>query len=536
MPIEDVDYLIANSEPQSLLFFVDSANRNKQIYPNPNYYVYEFPETLRNVFHFEILDSAIPCSMFNLDFNNDSFAYCQIFSRDVFDKTYFSDIFIELQQDPNFKLIFNKSEDADIFICNDQVAFDYVKNLNASSSNTIMFIKHVLTSPYVTPVKGSSYYINDLEFVYFTYQAYTYSVPRTDPVANLILLGGFTFTNGNTFTYFDYTYVDDTTYVDILTDLSTTIYNRKADPTSTTYDTATMKMSSYYIANVYTKFERGIYSMVDLQTYLNTVFKTVCTSTRFYNYFPTASWFSVQQSSVYGTITRQSKFKFSYNEDFPFIFDMKKSSSGEVLGFNTLPTITENTFYQVLENLDNDYLFMSLPSTNPTTGSVSNYIIAPGVINLQGARFILLRSPEIESHMYNSFAYSQQCPGIAYLKMAAGSMDVTHLRYDFVSLSRKPFHPIGKLPRITLKFELPSGELYDFKGIDHNLFLQVKVYTVKNRPQLDKYLLNQNYNPDILTYQFGDNDDESNSEASQPNSEIIQKQLKYDYNDDRSES
>jgi hypothetical protein len=70
MPIEDVNYLLRNSQKESALFFIDSTKRNRQFYPTPAEYVIDLEEPVRNVFGIDILDATIPNSMYNVDVHN----------------------------------------------------------------------------------------------------------------------------------------------------------------------------------------------------------------------------------------------------------------------------------------------------------------------------------------------------------------------------------------------------------------------------------------------------------------------------------
>jgi hypothetical protein len=77
-----------------------------------------------------------------------------------------------------------------------------------------------------------------------------------------------------------------------------------------------------------------------------------------------------------------------------------------------------------------------------------------------------------------------------------------NLRFDFVNITRKPFHPIGKLAKLTLAFETKTGELYDFKGVDHVLLLSIRYYAPKHVTRLPISRLNPYYTPNILEYQL----------------------------------
>ncbi|QOI90184.1 hypothetical protein QKU58_gp147 [Pyramimonas orientalis virus] len=70
MPIEDIDFLYQNSTKENMIIFVDSAKRNKQLYPSPAEFQIEFTEPFNFVYGIEILDTTIPRTMFMIEENN----------------------------------------------------------------------------------------------------------------------------------------------------------------------------------------------------------------------------------------------------------------------------------------------------------------------------------------------------------------------------------------------------------------------------------------------------------------------------------
>ena len=75
MSIEDIKYLKANSIKQTYTFLIDSNERDRNIYSNPNNYVIEFSAPFRNIIAMEIIDASIPRTMYNVDIENNSIYY-----------------------------------------------------------------------------------------------------------------------------------------------------------------------------------------------------------------------------------------------------------------------------------------------------------------------------------------------------------------------------------------------------------------------------------------------------------------------------
>lgn len=125
-------------------------------------------------------------------------------------------------------------------------------------------------------------------------------------------------------------------------------------------------------------------------------------------------------------------------------------------------------------------------------------IVPPGIVNLSGIAYIVLRCREIEDSIFRSNQFGKQ--GLGVFKLAGGVNDVTHLRFDFATFLRKPFHPISKLSRLTFRFERPDGQLYDFKGVNHMFVLSINFFAPESKTGFDAFTLNPSYTPDYMEY------------------------------------
>jgi hypothetical protein len=155
--------------------------------------------------------------------------------------------------------------------------------------------------------------------------------------------------------------------------------------------------------------------------------------------------------------------------------------------------------------------------------SYKRFSLTPaGRVSLVGERFIILRCPEIESQLSGSYAYGSHSPGLALFKL--GVLGYADARFDFSSINYKEFHPIGKLEKLHLRFETSNGDVYDFKGVNHNLLIVVKFL----RPAIDEpnnnyYPLNTNYNPSYIDYMKNQNDILNNEESDEDEIDFLQK-------------
>lgn len=164
-----------------------------------------------------------------------------------------------------------------------------------------------------------------------------------------------------------------------------------------------------------------------------------------------------------------------------------------------------------------------------------NRIQTPGMINLTGERLITLKSKNIEEHL-NKNESGTSSIGIALFKV--GSSGYTDNRLDFTNFKPKDFHPIGKLTHLDFRFEIDDNQLYDFKGVNHNLLVNIKYYVPNKILDNMNYTLNSNYNPDFITYKRTqyEKDDESEEELNELSknfrANFLEKEKDYEYSSD----
>nr|WRJ69550.1 hypothetical protein TetV2_00101 [Oceanusvirus sp.] len=209
-----------------------------------------------------------------------------------------------------------------------------------------------------------------------------------------------------------------------------------------------------------------------------------------------------------GNYNRQRKINFS--SIFRFWFDMGKSTITDLIGFSSLAFENQSSYspYRIGNNLRVFEAAIVGTAYSLTT---------PGIITLLGERLIVLRCPQIEEHAYPSYSHSSNGAGLGIFKLY--DTTIAHLRFDFTKLSRLDFHPIGKLSKIKLRFERIDGKLYDFKGVDHHLFLNIKFLNPRNERSLPPAhsRLNPDYDPNTLRYQINQQRelDESDTESDE---------------------
>ena len=158
--------------------------------------------------------------------------------------------------------------------------------------------------------------------------------------------------------------------------------------------------------------------------------------------------------------------------------------------------------------------------TSHPVNTVSYEITSPGVINLAADNYVILRCDEIENHMQGSYLANRTSPGLGILNINFEGYTSTNM--NFISLSQKEFHPIGKLSKLRFRFERRyTNELYDFKGANVSFVLSIKYLQAQSDiKEFNTYILNPEYMPNLQEYNsIYDNNSVNDDSLSSSNSE-----------------
>ena len=206
----------------------------------------------------------------------------------------------------------------------------------------------------------------------------------------------------------------------------------------------------------------------------------------------------------------------------PLIIDMKRSTLSENLGFDLFPTTNSPDRYisKLYTTTDSVLAKMFYSRTNATydveVSTENKYIItSPGIVYFIGNKYIILRCPEIEEHLYRSLSYSKNTLGLA--KIRVDSIGINSEKLTITKIPVREFHPIGKLSRMSIRFETTKGGLYDFKGLNHNIIFAIFYYepTQKNTPK--NSILNPEYKMNYLDYLYKQEEIEGESDDDNEN-------------------
>ena len=522
--MDDVDFMQEYSERNSAVFLVDSGSRNRTFFPGPSEYLIEFSEPIRNVFGMDILDASIPSTMYNIDFNNNRLRYyltqpvtdgyenlATVASdfTSAFDIMACSSAFTTAMDDSTAPYdVFLAAEDEWQAELQGRLQGDPMVRLQQERSSIIVItysIEHArLVTLLDTAVQAYGLETADLAAPSPPSSSSSPSLPNMAPAAvRTVMRDGVLYFKTRGIWYG----TADTHLQTIITERvsSSTSFDNicvllaDVTPTATSPTHDIVFTHSYNVAvnaanaAAQLSFLGGLGSTewrvtmrvleVELGNYnLGSLSATLSDGIG-------SLGFRIMSTSS-GNLEKQNMYMFA-NIASPFIFDMKNSTIAEVLGFDTLPQSPANT----ITLPTNRNLFVS-----SLAGSSNDFRLrAPGIVNLLGVRYLTLRCPEIEDHIHGSRAYGSHSTGIGVFKLPAPN-EVANLRFDFINLIRRPFHPLGRMPRLTFRFEFDNGVLYDFKGINHQILITVKYYSPPRAPRPIKSVLNPDYDPDYPSY------------------------------------
>ena len=207
-------------------------------------------------------------------------------------------------------------------------------------------------------------------------------------------------------------------------------------------------------------------------------------------------------------------FAFDQNTKYWVVFDAIQDRDiniyyNDILGKeSTLKLFNSEIGWFIIDNIDNTIYYQLCIKIDICDNY--NCIKSPGIYSLIGERYIVLRCKEIEENSFRSLAYTKHITGIA--KFTMGIVGYKEERFDYTSVPMREFHPIGKLSRLTFRFEISNGNLYDFKDVNHILTFSIKYLEPAGKVDFKKSIINTNYDGDFMKYQYTQEEQEEDSD------------------------
>ena len=625
MSIEDINYLKNNSIKQNYTFLIDSTDRDRDKFPNPNKYVVEFTVPFKNVIGMEIIDASIPRTMYNIDIENNLIYYYlgtneedNVIKNGVTEKIACNLIKYNCSYIDSYTLLENSGY---IELSNNINIYNIYANYVNTYGNETLIGGNELGITYSFKVKAEAIYNNDYSkdntYCIFSfvcnngcYQTNTNYTAMTVNVLKIIegelydiqfIIGDGTIEGDKNIianvdlseeVHICWTILENKWNIYISNNslslnivqqftvkktIKNVFYIKKyigrslsapitLNKTGNNYkgywnDGAKMYIKDFKIYNRELKTNeialcrnntiiKGLtiwYKLYDNDNdtknygeneYINyiNIFNKISIDTGDYTFKTFLLNYEEKEDSEIGFKKHSEPAELTNLIDIysrlPFILDMERSTIYENLGFdlyNSINPLYINDRYQYKSIYNTDRrmykMFHSIINTKLTKVIDNiefdkNIITSPGIVYLIGNKYIVLKCPEIEEHLFGSLSYSKYSLGLA--KFRVDNMGINSERLAITKLPIREFHPIGKLSRISLRFETNKGLLYDFKGVNHNIVFAIYYYEPKQNKFPEGSILNPEYKMNYIDYQYyeeeidGDSDDE-NEEYSRDN-------------------
>lgn len=565
MSIEDIDFLKKNSQKQSYIFLVDSKDRNKLAYPDASEYVVDFSVPFKNVIGLNLVDASIPRTMYNIDaYNNECrfFIHSSNYDLNTLDLSSFQTAVLE-PGDYTIQTLIVELNDKLTMHLNSNVAEPLVRITAESISNPPDLKNRLQFScpyPFLFNMKDSSIgetlgydgYVRMSEMQKTVFQR------NYDP----FLLDSYSGITSNTVIQ---TYKEAKKNLPLPTliawlqappyqlslNQATQLATRVA-PYAQNYQLfhsvdipfATLQTNPTELAaNTYTMFEgpRGVIRTLSLADFkigqrfyvpykTNLVRIYVALQTAEVSYGSIAT-FTLQKdvggvpsgTPLTSGSVAVSFIDGSYSDSTSLSYELEAASYywivfntgvninifyNDVLTGTTSLQIYQNGAWSKLDDLANEIYYQL--SMRVDVCDDYHRIKSPGIYSLVGERYIVLRCREIEENSYRSLAYTNHTLGIA--KFRLGVVGYREERLDYSSVPNREFHPIGKLSRLTLRFETATGKLYDFKDVNHTLTFAIQYLEPIGKTEFTRSIINSNYNGDFLKYQYTQQEQEEDSD------------------------
>lgn len=477
MPVEDIDFLKKNSIKENFVFIVDSKQRDRRAYPDASEYVVEFEAPFRNVIGLNLVDASIPRTMYNIDVYNNEISYYIYNTGEITDTTLFQKVALEtgdytiqtliVELNAKLKMAVNDvvigitassmSNPPDIknriqFKCPYKFAFDM---RNSTISETLGFDGHVRKASEnydIVPGIDNPQLFHSSHFAFDKKNdSYTMFEGPKGVIRTLNLF------EGKIAQKFYVPYPTNVVKVyAALNDIGEVAFSIQDDVSGTALATG----------SIVTSFVDGSYSD---------------SSDLAYKFLEGDKYYWIVFSKT------ESDLKMFYNDVLTTDMTLKTYKNNEWMALEG---------YQLSIRIDvaDDY----------------NRIRAQGIYSLVGERYIILRCKEIEENSHRSLSYTKNPTGIA--KFTLGIVGYSEERLDYASVPSREFHPIGKLSRLTLRFETQKGQLYDFKDVNHTLTFSIKYLEAVGKTEFTSSIINSNYNGDFMKYQYSQEEQEEDSD------------------------
>ena len=618
MSIEDINYMKENSIKQAYTFIIDSSDRDRNMYPNPNNYVVNFSTPFKNIIGMEIIDASIPRAMYTIDVDNNELYY--YIGNDVDDEIIADGIQISNSADlmlrngaaianssnlqlsgGGYAILSNSINIYNIYRANTLATSAAAVAKNSTIGGTTLGLTFNLSVKLT--IADNNVKCNIIDFSYN--HAYTINNifnniniqiekdPQEDAAVDLYIL---TFTIGTriidipiynfdiTTNYLNiyWSILNRTWYIGTFDEnrnvISYDVFNncdeiknvfytrkyigKKYEAESNWNNSNILLLKDFKIYNVAMASSNVMLDTINLtrppatlpiwykmkdSTEDNTIINDGYNSSIDYKdifkyiYISPGDYTFKTFITKYNELTQNNDLEIMFSETTtppelsnlidiftkaPLIVDMKRTTLSENLGFDLYPTANNEDRYisKSPPSLTTDSVLAKMfysrlnKDYKPNVSTNNKWIItSPGIVYFIGNKYIIMRCPEIEEHLYRSLSYSKYTLGLA--KFRVDSVGINSEKLTITKIPVREFHPIGKLSRMTLRFETNKGSLYDFKGINHNIIFAIFYYEPIQKNVPTRSILNPEYKMNYIDYLYKQEEIEGDSDDDEDNNE-----------------
>lgn len=502
MPIEDVDYLKSNSVRQSYMFLVDSADRNKLVYPTPAEYVVDFTYPFHHVVGLEVIHASVPRTMYNIDKINNKimFGIYEYSSTNM-------DVKKEVEISPG-----------EYTIQTLLVALNEVLHMNVNNDPRKPYI-HITAESTTNPPDIESKIMFRCSYPFALFMGASSSAETlgfdelTQPSEALLPISKQRYVwDANDRRLFKSVYVPPSS-IPPSKQIINTVFDGPRGVIRKTQLQPGYKVAQRFKPKS-SGFLRKIYAALYSPDNVSSVVAWEVRSSPLSENVIASGTIAV--SFVDGTLNDSNDINDSYvyeaGKEYWLILH---TSAGDPYVYYNDVLVTEDIM-QVWDptssawtSLDGNGIYYNA-CVRIDMMDRFNYVEAPGIYVLTGPKYIVLRCPEIENNSFRSLAFTKHNMGMGMIRL--GVVGYSDNRLDFNKVQLREFHPIGKLSRLTLRLELPSGELYDFKGVNHTITFAVHYLEPAQKRKFETSILNPNYDGDFIHYMYKAAEQESDSD------------------------
>ena len=553
MSIEDIDYLKENSVKNNYIFFSDSKNRDKIAYPTPSEYTIFFVQPFRNVYSIDILDASIPRTEYFVESYSNSITF-QIANNS------YTTVYIDVGNHNSLSLSTLLSNSLKQTINNSDV---YITCVDVSSPASIrgtfkfecpLQFSFDMSKSTISEIVGFDEISNP-----HNPDKYNWTTPILSNYQIFNSINGFkdsetyfigpsTLLDDKLFPLYNTHLIAQKIYMDnvegLLTEISITVGSfNNYNPSSN----GSERYIQWYLYSHNITNDEPLHIITSGELYVSYTNGNLSNS-------PSLTTSDVVAGSIPFNIFTDivnKNIKLSINTYYWFVFKYNTKTSTDYINgtygiyydstINDGSYVTNNNMTKVSNN--NGITWSMNTDINNNNNALNiiigiypiNYILtSPGLYSLVGQRYILLRCIEIDDHLLRSLSVGVNSLGLAKFKM--GVLGFSDDRFDFSNIPEREFHPIGKLSKLSLRFERPDGSLYDFKGVNHTITFVIRYYTPTQKIKFVKSILNENYNADYVQYmndKYKDKTDLLGDEnADTPDNDVIDYENEDDGRDD----